>query len=570
MPLSLPDRRRIGAKASWLRERLAGDYLPDPQADARHGDALWQRWQEMLGTTLEARLRLEGWHDRDLRPWLAGVVAAPAAADPSWLASLDTLITVTESPDTALPVVPAFWLPGRPVPFEPLHVPAVAWALATLRERVGSTWEGLSDQAAGAQGHALLTQLASLSEGCLARTLAATRPSDPAAPPMAVSEAFVRALRQGGLATFYGLYPVLGRLVARTVEQWLDTGTVFLQRLATDRDAIAARFGGDPGPVADLRPYRSDRHLGGQSVHEVRFASGLTLAYKPKPVGADSRYADLIAWIADHDPPESLTAVPTLDRADYGWQVWLPSRPIGDRERFFRRCGALLDLIHALGGVDVGRDNVIVAGDDPVPIDLETLWHPRLATAPDPRHDSVWRTGLLPDGPDHQADSALGDVSFLGPLAAAIPEAREAVVSGLCAMQAWRRRWQEPLRHWLETQATPPLRFIARPTHVYTDLLRRTMQPTNLQDGAKFSMALEALATDRPDLLPLLPSEQAALGELDVPLFRHDAHARHLHLPDGTVLRNFFPASGQAQSLARWSRPPEDDVAVTRTCLPSG
>src|SRR5262249_25496230 len=91
---------------------------------------------------------------------------------------------------------------------------------------------------------------------------------------------------------------------------------------------------------------------------------------------------------------------------------------------FYRRQGSWLALLHALGATDVHYENVVAAGEHPVPVDLETLFHPR---APElelanPRQRlargalarSVPRVGLLPNRIGEGPGAALGGLSGAG------------------------------------------------------------------------------------------------------------------------------------------------------------
>src|SRR4029077_7309564 len=44
-----------------------------------------------------------------------------------------------------------------------------------------------------------------------------------------------------------------------------------------------------------------------------------------------------------------------------------------DCQRFFRRAGALLALLHCFAASDIHHENIIAAGDHPVPTNVETL-----------------------------------------------------------------------------------------------------------------------------------------------------------------------------------------------------
>ena len=72
--------------------------------------------------------------------------------------------------------------------------------------------------------------------------------------------------------------------------------------------------------------------------------------------------------------------------------------------RFYHRQGALLALLYVLDGTDMHYENLIAVGEQPVLVDVETLFHPSHAPAGalsrDPAYrallSSVYRTALLP------------------------------------------------------------------------------------------------------------------------------------------------------------------------------
>ena len=71
----------------------------------------------------------------------------------------------------------------------------------------------------------------------------------------------------------------------------------------------------------------------------------------------------------------------SVARADYGWQEFVSYRPcteLAEVEVFYQRQGALLALFNALDGTDIHHENVIAVVDQPLLIDVETLFHPTL------------------------------------------------------------------------------------------------------------------------------------------------------------------------------------------------
>ena len=65
-----------------------------------------------------------------------------------------------------------------------------------------------------------------------------------------------------------------------------------------------------------------------------------------------------------------------ISRDGYGWTEFIDHTGCADQEgckRFFRRAGAWLALFHCFAANDMHQENMIAAGDHPVPIDLETI-----------------------------------------------------------------------------------------------------------------------------------------------------------------------------------------------------
>ena len=61
----------------------------------------------------------------------------------------------------------------------------------------------------------------------------------------------------------------------------------------------------------------------------------------------------------------------------YGWTEFIDHIGCADQEgfrQFFRRAGAWLALFHCFAATDMHQENIIAAGDHPVPIDLEMIF----------------------------------------------------------------------------------------------------------------------------------------------------------------------------------------------------
>ena len=142
----------------------------------------------------------------------------------------------------------------------------------------------------------------------------------------------------------------------------------------------------------------------------VSFMDGSRVVYKPKDLRLDVAWLALVERLNAATPPVQLKAVRAIARDGYGWTEFIEhaGTDAAGCELFFRRAGAWLALLHCFSAADMHQENVIAAGDHPVPIDLETIFHTTAAhNAPDPEEqaaeaareilaNSIMSVGLLP------------------------------------------------------------------------------------------------------------------------------------------------------------------------------
>ncbi|HEV8337981.1 MAG TPA: type 2 lanthipeptide synthetase LanM family protein [Candidatus Polarisedimenticolia bacterium] len=223
---------------------------------------------------------------------------------------------------------------------------------------------------------------------------------------------FVGQLRRFAPATaLLREYPVLARQLVELTVTWVDVSLEFLRRFSADWLMLQDVFfaGEDPGPLAGLEMSAGDSHRGGRSVVIVKLAKGGALVYKPRPLGMDAHFQRLLGWLnqrGDHPPFRTLRV---LDRGSHGWIEFAQAGECateGAIGRYHVRLGGLLAVLYAIGAVDFHFENLIACGDQPVPIDLESLLHPKVprpeSEKPDERlaarvlSQSVLRVGLLP------------------------------------------------------------------------------------------------------------------------------------------------------------------------------
>lgn len=393
--------------------------------------------------------------------------------------------------------------------------------------------------------------------------------------------AFIDGLRKGGLVRVFVRYPVLARLVATAIAHWLDDMGSFLLRFDADRPGIARRFFESEAPAAvrSIQCSLSDRHRGGLSVKIIGFEDGQKIVYKPKSLAIDAAWAGLVDWLGQREPAVRLRAPLTWNRGEYGWVEYIEHSAcdsIAAVRNFYRRAGMLTCLFYAVHATDFHYENLIAARDQPVPIDLETLFVPQVKALAGQSErvnqrylGTVLQSLMLPNWMPGLDNKTAFDISGLGSFAqdqdgastlswfhinsdamqfAAgigkvpasrnlpslpgqavdpgdfVPEIAEGFEQAYLALLRRRPALLDPAGP-LEAFRPCSSRIVMRATRIYAALLRRSLTPRLLRNGIDRSLEFEGLS--RPMLAQagdyegdrLFRAEVSALERLDVPYF---------------------------------------------------
>ncbi|MET8539466.1 type 2 lanthipeptide synthetase LanM family protein [Kitasatospora sp. NPDC004799] len=426
------------------------------------------------------------------------------------------------------------------------------------------------------------------------------------------------------LAALLDEYAVLARLLACVTVNAVQAHREFLERFTADRPALVERFfdGRDPGELTEVRTGRGDGHEAGRSVALLTFSSGARLVYKPRPLAVHEHFNALVAWYDTALPGLGLGTVAVWDRGGYGWIEFTAPAPCADRaaaERFYHRLGALLALLYALAATDFHFENVIAVGDQPIAVDLESLFHvgvPQLTGSPlvddDPAQHllahSVQRVGLLPSVLVGDGGAVL-DVGGMGADKGAVlpfrmpawedggtdgmrlarvqrafegsanrpsldgldvdpadhlPSLRAGFAAGYRAIAAHRAALLAPDGP-LERFRADTCRTILRATRVYAHLLSESTHPDVTRDALDRDRVLGLLfaqSAENPAHRPLLRLEAEDLWGGDVPLFRSVVGSRDLFTHRGHVLPRVLPESGLDRARRIVAAMDERDLAT--------
>ena len=301
----------------------------------------------------------------------------------------------------------------EPYPFEELFIPLVHGAREKLRSQIRpALYDLLAPEAHFGWEKYLLERLTSAGAKAAYRQFEVFKTVQGAFPKIRNSahigtdslyDEFIGQEPAGHLQKLFVEFPTLAELCDVLEENWLSTVVEFFTRLEADRGDLGSHFQSESFafPVTSLQAGLSDPHGGGRCVVRLRFRNGTYLIYKPRSVAPEAHFSTLIDWINGSGIPLTLKSAHCWDRGDYGWMEDVSPAPcssVADVHAFYWRCGALLGLVYLAHGVDIHRENLIAAGEHPVLIDLEALYHPR---GGDDAHyaaaaDSVLRTGFLP------------------------------------------------------------------------------------------------------------------------------------------------------------------------------
>src|SRR5262245_7727890 len=399
-------------------------------------------------------------------------------------------------------------------------------------------------------------------------------------------------------------YPVLARQLKRCMDYWVCNSMEFLERLCADWDELKSLMAGglDPGLLTSLKGGAGDTHREGRSVMIAEFASGFRLVYKPHSLAVDQHFGELLEWLNRRGGPSSIRdfrVMKVLDRGAYGWVEFVTAYGCETPEqaqRFYERLGALVALLYVLDATDFHHENLLAAGEHPVLIDLEALFHPRvnhLQASPSLEFtqravaQSVLRIGLLPQHIWVNEEGEGLDLSGMGgaegqltpfPVLAAEQQGtdqmrftRKRVEFGASQnrpmlngasvkledhaghfLKGFTEMYRLMVTHREELLAVEgpigrfacdEVRLIARATKIYAQVLQESYHPNVLRSALDRDRLLDRLwagIENRPGMARLIPAEHADLQKGDIPFFATWPASRHLWTSSGELIEDFL------------------------------
>lgn len=623
-------QRASSFSANWwqaltLRER--GTTTRDT-GDIDLAQRRYQRWQEenpqLNEEVFAARLQAEGLTPTELTALLgesSTTLQQRQLEQLPWFTDLNAAYTNAD--------MPAIFEDGAG--FLVMAEPLLHWASQQLRQRLAVTLEEIDESiftlefAQQTLFRTLAEQIPPLLERTLVLEMHVARLQRllTGNTPEARFAAFVERLRDHAVVlALLEEYPVLARQLITKVRYTVTAMAEILERIVRDWSQIEATFFPDnaPGTLIEVAIGEGDTHRQGRSVAILHFANGQRLVYKPRSLAVEQHFQELLTWLNQQGADPSFQTLTILDQGDYGWVEFVAAAPCAtsaEIERFYQRQGGYLALLYVLNAADFHFENLIAAGEHPMLIDLEALFHPDVIeyNPDDPGQlaqqaldQSVLSIGMLPQRLQFHADAAAIDISGLGAAEEQLTPDKLPIWQGLGTDEmrltrqhvAFRSEGHRPqlagqtldvhaqaravadgfahiyqllLRQRsdflapngpLARFANDELRVVARATRTYSLLLQESSHPDllrNALDRDRFYTRLWQDLAAAPALARLLASERRDLHQGDVPIFLTKPTSPHLWDSDGQMIPDYLPETGMNRVQQRLSAMDKRDLA---------
>ena len=420
-------------------------------------------------------------------------------------------------------------------------------------------------------------------------------------------------------------YPVLVRHLLQIIENHVRNSLEFLCHLCADWHEICELFSPEncPGLLRSIRFGIGDIHRNGRSVGIAEFTSGFRLVYKPRSLAVERHFSELLEWFNQRGYQPQFRNMKILARDNYGWVEYVMPHQCREPEevqRFNRRLGALLALLYLLEATDFHAENLLAAGEHPVLVDLEALFHPRinyLKSSPVLEFSnrsishSVLRTGLLPqqiwineEGEGLDLSGMGGAAGQLTPFAVLTAEKygtdemcyirkrmelassrnrpnlngaeikpvdqAEDFIFGFSSMYRMIVEHREELlkaNSPIYAFANDEVRLIARATKTYARLLQESYHPDMLRNALNRDQLLDRLRAGIDgcsEIGSLIPYELSALQKGEIPFITSRPSSTNLWSADGDLIEGLLEETSLGDVLKKLRLFTDDDFRRQR------
>lgn len=178
------------------------------------------------------------------------------------------------------------------------------------------------------------------------------------------------------IKSIFEKYPVLHRVMLETIDNFVNYYIEIYNNFQKDRRKIKEMY-----QVLEITKLNkivlasADVHNNGKQVARVIFNDNYEIIYKPRSMGAEQAYMELLQWISKMIKV-SQKKYEFLTYEDHSWSTIVEYEECISQKQlhdYYTRLGVQLLLIYVLGTKDLHYENLIASGPYPVFVDLETL-----------------------------------------------------------------------------------------------------------------------------------------------------------------------------------------------------
>jgi hypothetical protein len=353
--------------------------------------------------------------------------------------------------------------------------------------------------------------------------------------PGEVRRIFLRDRPSYRLFSLFQRFPVLAHLWSLVIRQWRAHVKEVLLRFAQDRGALSRRFFSNrPIPqILDAHFGLSDRHHAGRTVVRLQLEDR-SIIYKPRTGAGEMEWFSFLGWMNRRGFQPNLRTARVLPRRNYCWMEYVESGALTTEaaaRRFYERMGGIIAAAYLLKAVDCHRDNLIAAGEHPVLVDADALWHVSPLTRVHSLTDLLDRTGFFPNANPRSLQS---QSSVLGPgragkhvprlhgrplkpgrhkreMARGFARAWKCILGTPSARQGFARR--------LHRIRLIERRWLYRATETYAAIREASIQPPALRSLQDRELLIRDQCRRNGVASPVIEGEVRALKQLDIPCF---------------------------------------------------
>jgi lantibiotic modifying enzyme len=349
--------------------------------------------------------------------------------------------------------------------------------------------------------------------------------------PRSVDAMFLKGKPGDRLFSLFEKFPVLARLWSLLITQSGNHVSEVLERIAADRTALSRSFfGGESlGAIVNLGCGLSDSHNDGRTVTIVQFEAG-SVIYKPRSGGGEWDWRSLLQWMNDHSFRPRLKAGHVLRRPGYCWMEHISAASCkgpAATGRFYERVGGMIAAAYLFRLVDCHRENIVAAGEYPVLVDVDALWHVSPVTKTQDALSQLFRTGFFPNADPRSLQSRSSALGYFARMATRNKELHPSryhreIVRGFD--KAWRCLLGTRKRHAATTRRCQRIRshqrrWIYMATEKYAAIRQASIQPGVLRLASDRNLLIAEWCT-RDSVDPAVTlAEINSLKRLDIPYF---------------------------------------------------